>query len=215
MDTKNEGWIEHDGSECPVDSKACVEVRNARGWLIQAEAWVLTWKNVKSYRVVSAPPTTRPASYDQKLVDYLPFFRRCANRLAYNDDADEIVQDAYVDGLNRWHMYDAENYKFGTWVFQLVRCAASNRRVKARAKKRAGVSVQIEDMVGHPSTLPNQLDYAELSAVLRRLSGTRDSDALMRVAMGEELDDVGAGYGVSKQRVFQLCQRERARLVAA
>ncbi|MBC7149031.1 MAG: sigma-70 family RNA polymerase sigma factor [Rhizobium sp.] len=170
--------------------------------------------------------TTRPKWYDDKLVAYMPFARKCAHRLAGRDDVDEVVQDAYVDACNRWAMYDSENYKFGTWIFQVVRNACANRKTKAMAKKRCGSEWSMDtdetetrsdnskSLHGSwlPALQPNQLDYAELSAVLRNLSGTRDSEALMRIAMGDELQDVAADLGVSRERVRQLAERERGRL---
>lgn len=175
--------------------------------------------------------TARPEWYDKLLVDYLPFARKCANRMRGNDDADEIVQDFYVDACNRWAAYDRENYKFGTWVWQLIRNAVYNRRARAKAKKRSAKEYSLDksiygsagdgpdfetgadkdwhDVTGSP---PHQIEYAELSAVLAKLSGTRDSDALMRLAMGDELQDVAVDMGISRERVRQLAERERARL---
>lgn len=170
--------------------------------------------------------TPRPDWYDKLLVDYLPFARKCANKMRGDDDADEIVQDFYVDACNRWAAYDRENYKFGTWVWQLVRNAVHNRRAYRRAKMRTGRewSINTDKTEGGqgggdffrkswmPQTEATQLEYAELSSVLGRLSGTRDSQALVRLAMGDELQDVAVDFGISRERVRQLAERERARL---
>lgn len=169
--------------------------------------------------------TTRPKWYDDKLIAYIPFARKCARKLAGNDDIEEVLQDFYLDACNRWAMFDKENYKFGTWVYQLVRNTCSNRRARAKAKKRAGHEISIDHRAPHlrdsddeaftthlAPTPPSQHDYAELSAVLRGLSGTRDSVALMRLAMGDELQDVATDFGVSRERVRQLAERERGRL---
>jgi RNA polymerase sigma factor (sigma-70 family) len=164
----------------------------------------------------TAPPATRPAWYDAKLVDYLPFARKCANRICGKDDADEIVQDFYVDACNRWDVYDT-SYSFGTFVSQLVRNAAQNRKIYRTRKMRSGGTLSLDDsqdsgMENWLKTPATQHDHAELSEVLRRLSGTRDSEALMRRAMGEDLDEIGADMGISRERVRQLAERERARL---
>lgn len=170
--------------------------------------------------------TPRPEWYDKLLVDYLPFARKCANRMRGNDDADEIVQDFYVDACNRWAAYDHENYKFGTWVWQLIRNAVYNRRNYRRAKMRVGSEWSIDTDITNdgaagtdlfrkswmPQTEANQHDYAELSLVLSKLSGTRDSTALVRLAMGDELQDVAVDFGISRERVRQLAERERERL---
>ncbi|MNL39726.1 hypothetical protein D3C87_1620190 [compost metagenome] len=65
------------------------------------------------------------------------------------------------------------------------------------------------------ATPATQLDYVELSETIKRLSGTRDSDVLMRYAMGEDLAVIGADYGIGKERARQLCERERKRLRVA
>jgi RNA polymerase sigma factor (sigma-70 family) len=164
--------------------------------------------------------TTRPATYDKLLVDYMPFARKCANRLSalYGDDADEIVQDFYVDACHRWRSYDAENYKFGTWVFHVVRNVAMNRKNARKTKKRSGLAMSVYDAMDGGisptwlSTAPSQHDYAELSDILAQLSGTRDSEALMRRAMGDELWEIANDMGISRERVRQISERERERL---
>lgn len=157
--------------------------------------------------------TARPTWYDTQLTAYRPFIRKLA-RKAYRRNSEDLEQQICERAMLRWHIYDPTRYKFGTWLVQVARnCVAENRET-AGAQMRSAPTVSFDDSHS-AATPPNQLDYAELSQVLRRLSGTRDSEALIRVAMGEEMPDVANDMGVSRQRVFQLCQRERARLVAA
>lgn len=163
----------------------------------------------------SANDNQRPAWYDQKLTEYLPFIRKLANK-AYPRSPDDLVQDVTVLALRKWQSY-SDDYKFGTWLVQLTRNAVSDRKQAASRKKRTAVLVAIDrggfDDSKHVASNPNQHDYVELSQVLRRLSGTRDSDVLMRIAMGDELGEIGADYGISRERVRQLGERERKRLV--
>lgn len=49
-----DGWIAHDGGERPASENERVEVRNAKGWTITADAWALKWSAVVAYRVVAA-----------------------------------------------------------------------------------------------------------------------------------------------------------------
>jgi len=152
--------------------------------------------------------TARPASFDADILKYLPGLRNLAYRLGWReDDRDELVNDTIVDALNRWKTYKEE---YGLWSFLQFAMRSLSKVRRARANRNVSVIEFREEYSA--AVAPSQLDYAELSETLRRLSGTRDSEALMRISMGEELGEVSADMGVSKQRVFQLCQRERARL---
>lgn len=154
----------------------------------------------------------RPIWYDQKLAAYQPYIRRLVNR-AVRVNRDDVVQDVYVEAMNKWHLYRDE-YRFGTWIGLMVRNVISDKLQKSTRKKRIATIVSLDrEGVLNISTDPVQHDYVELSQVLRRLSGTRDSDVLMRIAMGDELGEIGADYGISRERVRQLGERERGRLV--
>ncbi|PDT76949.1 sigma-70 family RNA polymerase sigma factor [Sinorhizobium sp. BJ1] len=153
--------------------------------------------------------TDRPAWYDQKVIDYMPFIKRLAYKARRRGGADDLAQDIYVAAMNRWRIY-RDDYKFGTWIVLVARHVIGDQRQKAGRMKRTVDLVDLDKCVA--STPATQLDYAELSETLRRLSGTRDSDVLMRIAMGDELAEIGADYGISKERVRQLGERERGRL---
>lgn len=160
---------------------------------------------------------TRPQWYDDKLIAYMPFARKCARKLAGSDDIEEVMQDAYADALNRWAMYD-QAYSFGTFISQLVRNSVQNRKAYRMKKKRSGGSLSLDDRQDAGmkknwlSVAATQDDHAELSCVLRHLSGTRDSEALMRRAMGEDFVEIGADMGICRERARQLVERERAKL---
>lgn len=158
-------------------------------------------------------PPQRPASYDAQVVAYLPFIRKLVNRGRRRVGAEDRIQEVVAELLEKWQVYD-DRYKFGTWVALMARNVYLANRQMRQAKKRQVDSEGYRREYGYRSS-PEQEDYAELSAVLNRLSGTRDSEALMRFAMGDELQDIGADLGVSKQRVFQLIERERGRLRVA
>ena len=156
--------------------------------------------------------TPRPDWYDQLLVEYLPFARKCAHRMRGLDDPEDLMQDFYVDACHRWAAYDPQ-YKFGTWVYQLIRNVASNRRKFRSRQRRSGSEVSLDADNGPVLSIgASQQDYSELSDVLSRLSGTRDSEALLRRAMGEGLSEIAADMGVSRERVRQISEIERKRL---
>ena len=160
-------------------------------------------------------PRERPAAYDAQVVAYQPFIRRLANKAYRNGNADDLAQEITMEALRRWRVY-SDRYKFGTWLVQVARNVVAAAGKRSATKMRAGKHISInrsgvEDS-RHNAAPPSQDDYAELSAVLRRVSGTRDGEALVRIAMGEELSEIAAEFGVSRERVRQLAERGRARL---
>ncbi|UYE95843.1 hypothetical protein KNLIENLN_00030 [Sinorhizobium phage NV1.1.1] len=163
---------------------------------------------------MTATTDNRPAWYDEKVTEYMPFIRRMANVAArysrQNGSAEDIEQDIVAELLAKWSAYDKQ-YKFGTWVGIMAKNVYLAKRQYRSAQKRRLDAGAYRLEFGCSSS-PSQEDYTELSATLGRLSGTRDSEALMRFAMGDELHDIGADLGVSKQRVFQLIERERTHL---
>lgn len=145
----------------------------------------------------------RPASFDAMLTDHMSFVRFLAK------DREDTVQDIVLAAIQKWEQYTSF-YRFSTWLGFIARGVQDDANDKRLATKRTGRVVSTEHISA--GILPTQLDYAELSETLRRLSGTRDSEALMRVAMGDEYHEIAKDMGVSKQRVHQLVERERARL---
>jgi len=170
--------------------------------------------------------TQRPAEFDAMLVAYRPFIRKVIRARARREDLEDLEQETFEDACRRWSTFRGEDYSFATWLAFVARAVIQAHKRYNEAKKRAGAEWSLDtgytdrsDDNGsslHGSWLPalpqNQLDYAELSAVLRNLSGTRDSEALMRIAMGDDLQDVATDFGVSRERVRQLAERERGRL---
>ena len=151
----------------------------------------------------------RPPEYDAQLLAHMPFVLRLAHKHRRGDAANDLAQDIYVSALRRWHYYDPK-YNFAVWIRLVATDLVYKQRESAgRIKRKASLTPFDDAIVSTPAT---QHDYAELSETLRRLSGTRDSDVLIRHAMGEDLAEIGADYGIGKERVRQLCERERARL---
>lgn len=157
---------------------------------------------------MQAANDNRPSWFDARLTEYSPMINKLANNARRRGGADDLAQDIRLAAMERWQSYRPEDFKFGTWLAWVTRSVVSDAKIKAATKKRQPVAM------AEPASSPaTQEDYTDLSNILRRLSGTRDSDALMRFAMGDELPEIGADLGVSKQRVLQLIERERKRLV--
>jgi RNA polymerase sigma factor (sigma-70 family) len=151
----------------------------------------------------------RPAWYDEKLLAHDGYAHKCAYHFAVGDDHDDVMQDYYEQAFRRWPLYQTESQKFTGWVRNLMRYTCYERR-RARAwQKRAGQTVEMPETLSTPAA---QHDRAELSETLARLSGTRDSEALLRFAAGEPFAEIADEWGISRERVRQLADRERARL---
>lgn len=156
----------------------------------------------------AANDNQRPAEFDARLAEYSPMINKLANNARRSGGADDLAQDIRLAAMERWQSYRPEDFKFGTWLAWVTRSVVSDAKIKAATKKRTAV-VMTDHRVSAPAT---QQIHAELVEVLSRLSGTRDSDVLLRFAMGEDLAAIGAEMGISRERARQLCERERKRL---
>ena len=163
--------------------------------------------------MTQAANDNRPQWYDEKLIAHMPLAHRCAHRMARYDDHDDVVQDFYEMAIRKWRGFDFENHKFSAWVYIIMRNVCQTRMRTRLTASRNGTTVEITDATS-PTTPPSQQGCAELSETLRRLTGTRDSEALVRVAMGETMVEIGADMGITRERVRQLIERERAALRA-
>lgn len=152
--------------------------------------------------------TPRPAWFDAKLSEYSPMINKLANNARRRGGADDLAQDIRLAAMERWESYRPDDFKFGTWIAWVARSVISTAKIKAETKKRT--VVMADRQVSAPAT---QQVHAELAEVLSRLSGTRDSEVLLRFAMGEDLAAIGAEMGISRERARQLCERERKRLI--
>lgn len=168
--------------------------------------------------------TPRPADFDRQLVAYRPFIRKVIRARARREDWEDLEQEAFEDACRRWSMFRAEDYSFATWLAFVARGVVHAHKRYKGAQMRAGMewsmdtyrtSVTGEDYVGGswlPSAPATQADYVELSAVLGHLATTKNGGVLVRHAMGSELAEMARERGVSRERVRQVVEQERARL---
>jgi RNA polymerase sigma factor (sigma-70 family) len=154
----------------------------------------------------------RPASYDQQLQEHAALVRRLARKISYRD-ADDVAQDIMLCAV-RTHKHRDERYPFSTWLHVVAGNVRVERYRASTTNMRAGVTVA-DDTEHEGAVQPSQHIQAELAEVLRTLSGTRDGEALVRLAMGDKLEEVAADFGVSRERVRQLAQRARQSLQVA
>jgi len=148
----------------------------------------------------------RPAEYDAALVRYQNLMRKKANMYVGRDKADDLVADTCLRALRRWRMYNPA-YNMGTWLLVLMRNVMHDQKNAANALMRRGRTVDADNIV--ISSQPNQEQLTELSQVMSALPDGREGEILLRLAMGEELAEVGVDYGISRERVRQLGEKAR------
>lgn len=166
-----------------------------------------------------APPrraanTNRPAEYDRQVLAYMPYVRRMAYRWCRihpaNGDPADFVQDVMTEAFHRYPLYDAK-YTFGVWMRFICRIIVDRRKKKLMTYEARARHVPDDGAmaIGVPA---NQQECAELSQILARLTG-RGGEIIVRCAMGDELGEIGADMGISKERVRQLKNVARSGLV--
>lgn len=160
----------------------------------------------------AANDNKRDPEFDRKLLAYEPALRRMAMKIAkHADAAEELFQQAMLLILRR-HM-NCQVATFWTWASLTMKNAAQEHaKSQSRLKRKADVCSlsAFEEMPG--STAATQESAAELSRVLSVLSG-RGGKMVLRLAHGETLEDIGRDYGIGKERVRQIADKERARVV--
>ncbi|KIQ05048.1 hypothetical protein RU07_02290 [Agrobacterium tumefaciens] len=155
----------------------------------------------------------RPDGFDAALEKQLPVLRRYARRLAKTSDAaEELLHEAVADILRRAHTCRMETFKtWSNWaVYGVFSTMAKARTTQKRTANVVSTSA-FSELPG--SAKSSQHESAELSSVLGLLRG-REGDMTLRVAMGETLEEIGRDYGLGRERVRQLVERERARVSA-
>lgn len=151
----------------------------------------------------AANDNIRPASFDAALMKYQPGLARLASRLR-PEDPESLVQDLNVFALSRHTNFrgDPTQPKSGFWNWLQL-----NMRSMAQSQRRKPVPPK-----GETTTQPIQEDYAELSRTLARLTG-RNGQVLTRRAMGDSLIEIGNDLGVTRERVRQIENAARAKLL--
>lgn len=154
----------------------------------------------------------RLQAFDDRVVSYMPGLRALASRLGFRgEEGDDIVTDTMMTALHRWGSF-REDGGFWNWLSLTMRACAQERR---RAARRTLTVVDDGDgrYAAKIALDAPQLRQIEAGETLRALKG-RNGAALVRLAMGDTLDEIGGALGVSRERVRQICERERSRLAA-
>lgn len=155
----------------------------------------------------------RPASFDARVLAYTPGLRNLSHRLLPPSPGSEtqadLVTDTIILALHRWGSF-REDGGMWNWLAYTMRSLARDRRNQwARIVRTVDDADGIR--AGRIGIAPAQEDYVMLSSVLKELTG-RKRDMVLRRAAGDELCEIANDHGISKQRVQQIVEKERARL---
>ena len=151
----------------------------------------------------------RPPSFDAALIAYMPGMRRLASKLGYRGaESDDLVTDTIAYCLERWTNFHGQTDKMWNWIYWQMRGIDKNSRSRKRLQMvPEGRAYEIAE------TSANQADVAHACHVVSLLAG-RAGDMTMRLAMGDTLEEIAKQHGVSRERVRQIVEKERGRLLA-
>jgi len=161
---------------------------------------------VTNNKYITANDNVRPAAFDAALLKYQPGLVRLANRLM-PDDAETLVQDTNLFAVERHTNFrgDPSQPKSGFWMW--LQWNMRSIAYAKRHKKQVGGSIKLDAV-----TQANQLDYTELSQSLALRSG-KGGLIIKRRAMGDTLQEIGSDLGVTRERVRQIENAARAKLL--
>jgi RNA polymerase sigma factor (sigma-70 family) len=166
----------------------------------------------------------RPASFDAAVMQWLPLMRKLAYRFERNEqDREDLVQDTLASALHLWGSYNPE-FKMAGWLaYQMRSQVKKKRRMQGRVPTTSldGIQDKAESDESHSpkfarslsvfATHATQEGAASARSCLAALSDSRGDNALVRLAAGDTLAEIGDGLGVSRERVRQITDVARGR----
>lgn len=153
---------------------------------------------------------TRPKSFDDRVLSYLPALKALAARMEkMPHNRQDLINDTIVSALQRWQSFREDGAMF-SWLKFTMRGIQSNR-----AKMRAGRLAKSILMGVKTFSEPNQEHYADLSIAFDKLSGVKHGDVLLKSAVGNTDISIAHELGMSKQNVNKRILAARANLVNA
>lgn len=159
--------------------------------------------------------TSRPAEFDARVMAYLPGLSKLARRLTNSaTEREDLVQETMAFAFDRWQNF-REDGGLWNWLQMNMRAILQMQRSKqATLARRLPIKDDPEGrLIGQLGTAARQEDIAYANQVVRRLSYTRDGRMLVRLGKGEKLREIGERRGIGSERVRQLTERARERLV--
>lgn len=157
---------------------------------------------------IVAENDNRPPSFDNAVMAYRPGMRNLASKLGYRGaEAVDLVTDTIAYCLEHWTNFHGQTDKMWNWIYWQMRGIVKNSRSRKHViLVAAGTAYESAEISA------SQMDVAHASQVVGLLSG-RAGDMTMRLAMGDTLDEISRQHGISRERVRQLVERERGRVL--
>jgi RNA polymerase sigma factor (sigma-70 family) len=159
--------------------------------------------------VRNAPQTSdRPPAFDARVAAYLPgLHAQAAYYCRQTADREDLVNDTVEHALKTWRDFRPDG-GFWWWLKTRMRQVVSRRKKLAAAACRKPVRLPI-------ATEPaRQEDYAAIGQILDSMP-ERTRAIMLHTAMGEEGPEVGARFGIGRERVRQIVLATREELRAA
>jgi RNA polymerase sigma factor (sigma-70 family) len=153
--------------------------------------------------------TNRPATFDARVIAFLPAIRRTAEKCR-TADPEDMAQDIVLRALETWTNYRDDGNFYG-WLNNTA------RNIGARSKlyrERNVLCGDFEDIGVAPQVPGSQESATDLCLVLSSLP-PRDRSIMSQVAKGHTLTEIGSAHGLSAERARQIIDACRARLRAA
>lgn len=157
--------------------------------------------------------TDRPPAFDAAVIRYIPALKALSVKIAAHHEREDLVADTLAYAFRAWRNFrldDKGGYRgIYTWLTLNMRSIlqTQNRRIK-RPVFGGDAYEHACRRVGSPA---GQLDAIIARQAISMLEG-RDGEAVLRIAMGDSLEEVGISMGVCRERARQLGERGRARL---
>jgi RNA polymerase sigma factor (sigma-70 family) len=156
--------------------------------------------------------TPRPPAFDARLMAYRPgMMKRAGDLTKTKEQRDDLVTDTIVRCLTNWRNFREEGGSFWNWIYWTMRGIVSNDQ---KCQRRLHVVEDPEGYFASCVAVPAvQFEHVALRNAVEFVSKTAEGRLLVRHAMGDDFGEIAAEKGVTKQRIHQIVDRERKRLV--
>lgn len=146
----------------------------------------------------------RPKEFDDRVTAYLPGLRALAKRIS--SEPDELVSDTLIYAFKNWKSFRPDG-AFWAWISLNMRSISQQR---AKRNRLHTCRVDLAMLVPTPARQEHAVDLRRVRENLNYRAGI----CLLRHASGETYREIAADLGVSYERVHQLCDVARARLLS-
>ena len=168
-------------------------------------------KLVKQQPIAANDNIPRPREFDARLEAYLPGLRKLARKLRRDrDEREELLNETVAVVLSRWKTFREDG---GFWMWIALTMRSINAELYKRERRR-GATVDLDAL--HNDVALSLSAHQETEVDARKIGTNiagRNGDILIRRVQGDKLDEIATDYGISKERVRQIAEHERKRVL--